>query len=151
MQCAGDEVVGRWQNDVQDGLSVFRGADGFLREEQWSEGERMSSRPIGNADPLAISAGLDAERVLRKCSQDTSQFHLMHKAIASEHGLPTVSPRVAAPPPGSHTPAEILDMIAQRQGATAAEAASHGTPAVTVDTKPDVDVDALASELVDVE
>ena len=31
----GDEVVGRWQNDVQDGLSVFKSADGSLREELW--------------------------------------------------------------------------------------------------------------------
>jgi len=145
----GDEIVGTWRNDVQHGLAVFRGADGSLREEQWEAGERMSSRPIGSADPLAISAELDAERVRQKVAQDTAQWHLIKKTAASEHGgLSTVSPQIAPPPPGcavphpqpvahplpppqptlpparAHTPAEILEQLAANRAGGAAASAS---------------------------
>ena len=131
----GDEISGRWQRDVQDGLSVFKGADGSLREEQWEAGERMTSKLIGSADPLAISAVLDAERVKRKVSQDTAQFHLIKKTTASEHGgLATVSPRIAPPPQGArtHTPAEIMEQLAAMQlqnGAASSAATSTATAA----------------------
>lgn len=114
----GDRVTGRWQDDVQDGLSVFVSADGSLREEQWEAGERMTSRAIGSADPLSISSQLDAERIQRKVSMDIAQWHLVQRQHASASGiLDTVSPRIAPEPRGSiqGTAHEMLEKLAIMQ------------------------------------
>jgi hypothetical protein len=70
----------------------------------------LSSREIGTADPLAISAQLDADRLERKVNLDLNQFHLMHRSAAGEK-FDLISPQIAAAPVGFTTAATQLAAV----------------------------------------
>lgn len=106
-----DYIVGRWLDDVQDGVCVFHNhATNSFRQETYEAGEKMKSEPMESSHPLVLSAHLDAQTLRSKMDAlgIPELGQVMGNALSNPHTPHSTPPPTSVPLPPSNDDLPVL-------------------------------------------